>query len=484
MKHNKIGFFIIFVSLAALLIIGIGRTMASVPEPEKSGLTQIMSPTGGGGPGAVNNWFTYQGYLEDDGNPVNDICDFEFSLWDSAGLGVPPIGGIQIGVTETLFSLPVSDGLFSYPLNASGSFGDDAFNGQQRYLQIAVRCPVNSGAYTTLAPRQLLTASPYALSLRPGAIISATQNNALLTVVNTFDSDTHGSAISAHGSSPTAPVIAANHTGTGHAVYGSSTSGYPTIGGINYGSGTGVEGRSATGIGVYGYTSSTDGIGTSGLQTGYATGDIGNYWKPGGLFGGRNGVIGITKANTGYGVLGWDKSSSGGIAGRFISDEGWAGYFSSANGNGVYISAPNVGLNVAAGTKNAVVRTDDGSRLMYSEEATEVWFSDYGFGKLEGGTAVITLDPIYAQTVNLAESYHVFLQAYDAADLYVTNRTPNGFEVHLREGSDTAEFSYRIVATRLGNEDNRMERAPWADNDPNLYPEKADEFTTIQQGGQ
>ena len=94
------------------------------------------------------------------------------------------------------------------------------------------------------------------------------------------------------------------------------------------------------------------------------------------------------------------------------------------------------------------------------------------------------IDPLFSQTVNLGEPYHVFLQAYDDADLYVTNRTANSFTVQLREGSDTAEFSYRLVATRLGYENARMERAPWADNDPNLYPAKANEMTSGQQGGQ
>ena len=146
MKQKKSVIIVVCVSLIALLIIGIGSTMASAPEQKTSDLEQPMSPNGGGGPGVVFNWFTYQGYLEDEGVPVNDICDFEFSLWDSSGSGVPPTGGMQIGVTETLLSLPVTDGLFSYPLNWSNSFGDDAFNGQSRYLQIAVRCPVNSGA--------------------------------------------------------------------------------------------------------------------------------------------------------------------------------------------------------------------------------------------------------------------------------------------------------------------------------------------------
>jgi len=461
MKWDKISLNIIVVSLVALLILGIKNTTASVPQSEVRNPAYTLSPTGGGGPGAVDNWFTYQGYLEEDGSPVNGNCDFEFSLWDASGSGVPPTGGTQIGVTETIFSLFVADGLFSTPLNVTAAFGNDAFNGQRRYLQIDVRCPVNSGAYTTLAPRQLLTAAPYALSLRPGAVISATQNNALLTVINTHDMDTHGSAIYARGSSPTAPAIAARHEGTGHALYGVSNSGYPTIGGINSGAGTGVYGSSDSGIGVVG------------VRTGYSASDN-IYWKPGGIFGGANGVIGITKANSGWAVFGQDQSPSGGWAGRFIS----------TNGNGVYISAPNAGLNVAVGTKNAVVRTDDGSHLMYSEESTQVWFSDYGFGQLKNGTAVISIDPLYAQTVNLNEPYHVFLQPYGDVDLYVTNRSDKDFIVHMRDGDADAEFSYRIVALRLDHEDARMEPAPWADNDPNLYPEKANNGTDLQQGGQ
>lgn len=475
MKQNKFGFIILLVSLTVFLIVGIRNTMARAAEPEKSTFQQIMAPAAGGGPGAVPNWFTYQGYLEDDGAPINDTCDFQFSLWDSSGSGTPPAGGIQIGTTETVSSISVIDGLFSYPLNATGVFGDDAFNGQMRYLQIAVRCPAGGGAYTTLAPRQLLTASPYALSLRPGAVISDAQNNALLSVVNTFDSDTHGSAISAHGSSPTAPVIAAYHEGTGHALYGSSDSSYPTVGGVNYGSGSAIDGRSTSGNGVYGSTSSTDSVGVLGVQSGYTISDLSTYFKPGGFFGGRNGVVGIAKADAGFGVFGWDQSTSG----------GWAGYFLSTNGSGVYASVPagHVGLNTN-GTKPAVVATDDGARLMYAEEATEVWFTEYGFGQLVGGTAVITIDPTYAQTVNLAEPYHVFLQAYDDADLYVTNRTASSFEVQLREGNSSAEFSYRIVAARLGYEADRMEPAPWADNDPNLYPEKANNAAAMTQGGQ
>ena len=69
------------------------------------------------------------------------------------------------------------------------------------------------------------------------------------------------------------------------------------------------------------------------------------------------------------------------------------------------------------------------------------------------------------------EPYHVFVQVYGNAEVYVSGRTATQFEVHQRDGDPDVEFSYRIVAKRLGYEDDRLEPAPWADDDPNLYPE-------------
>jgi len=163
---------------------------------------------------------------------------------------------------------------------------------------------------------------------------------------------------------------------------------------------------------------------------------------------------------------------------------GWAAWFNAdgASSNGVHISAPvgRVGLNVASGTKNAVVATSDGARLMYTEESTEVWFTDYGFGKLENGRGTITIDAKFAETVTLTEPYHVFVQPYGSAEIYVTDRTATSFDAVLRAGDAACEFSYRIVAKRKGYEKDRLERAPYADNDPNLYPEKAAQQASAQ----
>ena len=97
--------------------------------------------------------FTYQGQLKHAGIPLNGTVDFQFSLWDAA------IGGAQIGSVVPLNAVNVADGLFTVMLD----FGAAAFSGDARWLQLAVRFPAGSGAFTTLSPRQPLAAAPYAL---------------------------------------------------------------------------------------------------------------------------------------------------------------------------------------------------------------------------------------------------------------------------------------------------------------------------------
>ena len=154
---------------------------------------------------------------------------------------------------------------------------------------------------------------------------------------------------------------------------------------------------------------------------------------------------------------------------------GWAASFSSFNssGKGVFISTNGgQGLQVVGGSKNAVVGTSDGARALYTEESTEVWFTDYGFGRLTKGRAYVELDPRFAETVSLDAAYHVFVQPYGDADVYVAQRTATGFEVIRRGGDKQVEFSYRVVARRKGFEGRRLERAPWADDDPALSPRR------------
>jgi hypothetical protein len=90
----------------------------------------------------------------------------------------------NVAVSRGVFTVPdISFGVSSSPMYYS-------FSGAARWLQIAVRCPAGSGSYTTLAPRQALTATPYALSLRPGAqvvgdVFSTPPYNNVLRLENT-----------------------------------------------------------------------------------------------------------------------------------------------------------------------------------------------------------------------------------------------------------------------------------------------------------
>lgn len=106
----------------------------------------------------VGTGFTYQGRLQVSGTPVNGTADLQFRLFDSSS------GGFQIGPTASYSNVNVTDGLVT--IN-SIDFGDQAFNGNARWLEVAVRSPAGSGSFVILTPRQRINATPYALKV-PG----------------------------------------------------------------------------------------------------------------------------------------------------------------------------------------------------------------------------------------------------------------------------------------------------------------------------
>lgn len=108
----------------------------------------------------VGSAFTYQGVVEKNNLSINGPCSLRFTLYDS------PTNGLQVGAPNpnTLAVTP-TNGLFTVTLD----FGASAFDGNARWLEIAVQGPGDVG-YTTLTPRQPVTPVPYALyALNPGA---------------------------------------------------------------------------------------------------------------------------------------------------------------------------------------------------------------------------------------------------------------------------------------------------------------------------
>jgi hypothetical protein len=264
------------------------------------------------------------------------------------------------------------------------------------------------------------------------------------------------------------PALYAQTNGTGHAVQGvsygkgiggqfsqaNSSSGSDALKAETAGSGNAVYGRT-TGIGRAGFFENAH---PANSNSALAVRTMGS------------GTAGVFLApNGGKGMFINSKSNDNTLEAQNYGTGFAAKFYGSGSAKGVYIqTAPGVaGLQVVGGSKNAVVHTPSGAKALYTEESTEVWFTDYGFGKLANGRARVLLDPSFAQTINPDERYHVFLQAHGRGELYVTEMTPLGFEVALNDGGDAnAEFSYRIVAKRLGFEGKRLEAAPWADHPP------------------
>lgn len=197
--------------LGLLLILAVGISLAQESE-QTQGQVAVKGSTGVAEitPGAI----AIQGRLTDaSGNPLDGTYDVTFRLYEQSSGGTP--------LCSDTNSVEVRDGLFS-------TYMDNCYNdlyGQKVWLGIKV------GSDGEMAPRQVIYSVPYALSLRPGAVISDTRSGRVLYV-------------------------------------------------RNYGSGQGLLGYSKNHDGVYGWSDATNHAGVSGENTG---GGIGVYgWSNGG----------------------------------------------------------------------------------------------------------------------------------------------------------------------------------------------------------
>ena len=247
--------------------------------------------------------------------------------------------------------------------------------------------------------------------------------------------------------------------GSGWGVYGTTPSG---IGVYGYcGGGTGVQGQSSSGTAVYASTnsgigvdaSSSTNIGVHGTSDS-ATGVQGNSTSRYGVYGGspdNYAVVGVTTSGNGvYGQV--STAPQAGIVGRTLD----------ASGNWALYGFGNIG---ASGTKSAVVPALGGGYVtLYCVESPECWFEDFGSATLSNGSASVTIDPEFAQTIETGQ-YHVFLQPEgECKGLAVGDKTPTGFEVlELSGGTSNTPFAYRIVALRRDVSAPRLNRVTLPD---------------------
>jgi hypothetical protein len=266
-KWTIIGTLIVLVALVTLAM-PLGLTQAQGPAP--SAVEQAIT--------GVGDYIPIQGRLTDsEGNPPPTAdYDLRFRLYEHSSGGTPICTDTEL--------VGVVDGLFSSYIHGCA----DVLHGQGVWLSVEI---VGDGEMT---PRQALYPVPYAMTLRPGAVISDTRDVVLtLRSTGTGDADAlvayagdDGEAVTAH--SPNGAAIfawsdsyigvqgysleTANHPG----IFGCSAPDNPTCDAYRDARASGVVGYSSNDIGVAGYglsgvlglTEEVNGVGVSAINQG------------------------------------------------------------------------------------------------------------------------------------------------------------------------------------------------------------------------
>ena len=312
--------------VSLLLLLGVGGAIAQEPGPEAElGSLEGSQPRGTAAVAAVvNSRISYQGVLQEDGSLVTGDRDMVFRLYSSASCTAA-----TQEQTINAPNVPVADGLFAVYLDVD--HGD--YDGQGLWLGVHVEG-------TEVVDCEEVVPVPYALSLRPGAVVADGMSE---VVFNHYEN-----------SGP--PLNWTSKYGIMGEVTGLYNFSYGVYGIAHDAASTsaGVHGRSeaATGTGVYGYAA---GDGANYGVRGSTYGASGSY---GGYFDGYTGVFGAGTGATGYGGH-FTSTQSHGVyveGGAGVTDDGIR--IAGAGDDGIQIdSAGDNGIQVTAAADHGVRAT-------------------------------------------------------------------------------------------------------------------------------
>jgi hypothetical protein len=255
------------------------------------------------------------------------------------------------------------------------------------------------------------------------------------------------------------------------ALYGSATGATNSLG--VYGSSNGP-----TGFGMQAYNSNASGTGL--ISSGNGLGALYLGTGGGGAFTGVTAVLGVSASATGMGLDGRNTNASGtgvigagnNIAGSYLVSGSGGAFKGFADGlfayntslgtsEAIYCNNGGVICRVDAytgiqykilgtGTVSCIIPDTAGQmRVMHCPETPEIYFADYGEGKLVNGRAHIDIDPTLAKNIVINEQHP--LRAYvqlegDCNGVYITNKTATGFDVvELHGGTSNVAFQWNIV---------------------------------------
>ncbi len=368
-------------------------------------------------------------------------------------IGVTSTGNVGIGTTSPTFTLEVSG---STPIYSTGSGAGLAFQdrsgGTSPYAEwystgdvarlwwlnkgdiLGVTSTGNVGIGTT-APAATLEVNGTAKFDQSVTFASGqTFPNTASLGSNTFTGNQTVTGTVTDSASPSGAAVSVANTATS----GQTAAVQGTV-------------SAAAGSGVAGVNVNSSS--TGGQHPGYT-----GVWGDSGQSG-NDGVLGT--ADDGFAMVAYNNSPSG-DAPLYVENFNTASglpLIKAVAGNGTTCIVVNSdGNSFCQGTQSTVVSVDGRERALYTIQAPENWFEDFGSATLDHGVAGVQLEAAFAETVNTGMEYHVFLTPKgDCEGLFVTNETPAGFEVHeLRHGQSNVAFDYRIVARRKGYEGVRL----------------------------
>jgi hypothetical protein len=303
-------------------------------------------------------------------------------------------------------------------------------------------------------------------------------------------------------------------TGTPYGVYGNSSGGNGVEGKSSAAAKAGVSGLQlgTSGIGVYGESQDTTGKyagivargdeSATNIFYGYNSAThasclidpSSNLTCQGSLSGSSSsgsGVLGASSSANAAGVIGVSTASSADSHGVMGQDQG--------DGNGVYAeSFTGIALLAMTDTPDATIfegvssngsyciinfaadlfctgqimgghtletrhRTSAGRHVLaFASESTSATIEDFGTAEIARGVANVQIEAAFASTIDRNRAYYVFLTPLgDTHGLYVSMKTPSGFQVRESQGGrSTVGFDYRIVAHPADAGNARLPSAP------------------------
>ncbi len=391
--------------------------------------------------------FTYQGKINDTMGTAASY-DFEFRLFDVAA------GGTAIGTNQRL-GVPVSSGVFTVRLD----FGAN-FNGQPRWLEIAVKPLGSPNAFTILTPRQPMSSAPYAVRSLNAATAETSTNSLQLggAAANQFVQTGDARLSDARNPLPnsgnyiqntTTQQAASNFNITGSGTAGTLSGGTVNAGQYNIGGNRILS------------TSNFSSTLIAGVGAGASNGAFGSYNS---FFGGNAGQSNVLGANNSFfGSYAGQANTAGNNSffGAFAGDANTTGtrnaFFGDASGGGNQTGSDNSFFGSGAGKVNTSNTNSFFGSGAGSATTTGGGNSFFGYNAGDANTTGIANVFLgsFAGNINTAGGLNVFL-GFSAGNTNTTGDNNTIIGGLADTASNNLQYATAIGAGAVVSENNTL----------------------------